>query len=252
MRFTTFLALLALPALAGCVQPGLLFSTGPDLATSLVKDEPYPELVVEIDHAPGREPCPGTVQALKTNLQFTTAKERVRVARPTEIPLQGGDHDNDELVLIHKRTTDHGPTGRDHGSGVSAHLHVVFLDGNAASDNGGHAAGRTIYDYGVVFIFRDAFDHVYRNDDGRRVSAVCDVERTVMLHELGHALGIVDRGVPQTEDREHPAHPGHSMNPNSVMYPRISFASDGRLLQELPVSFDATDLADLAAFRNRA
>jgi hypothetical protein len=88
-------------------------------------------------------------------------------------------------------------------------------------------------------------------DGSGRHDATCAVERAILLHELGHTLGLVNRGVPMLVDREAEAHSGHSTNPNSVMYPSLQIAASGLVLQSIPHGFDRDDLADLAAHRER-
>ncbi len=70
------------------------------------------------------------------------------------------------------------------------------------------------------------------------------IERAVVVHELGHVLGLVDLFL--NDHREDPDHPGHSTNRNSVMY----WAVESDVVAQLfggppPVDFDSADLADL-------
>lgn len=75
------------------------------------------------------------------------------------------------------------------------------------------------------------------------------LERAVVLHELGHLLGLV--GLVVNEGRQDPDHPGHSRNPNSVMYWAIESSLVGQVLGgPPPTDFDDDDRADLAAIRN--
>ena len=235
--------------LAGCLDPAALFGdTGPSLPEALLRSDPYPDLVVEIDHAPGRVPCAGSLAALEAVLLFATGKRSVRVLAPTPMAAGDGDYDNAELARLHADAADSGPaTG--FGRGDAAYLHIVYLNGHAESRNGGHAAGRTLYQQGALFVFPDAFESAYEIRAGFRSDASCAAERAVLLHELGHAFGLVNRGIPMLHDREADDHAGHSTNPASVMYPTLRIAADGRVLTPLPTAFDANDLADLAAYR---
>jgi hypothetical protein len=77
------------------------------------------------------------------------------------------------------------------------------------------------------------------------------VEDAVVLHELGHVLGLVD--LARNTGRADPDHPGHSRNAKSVMYWAVESSLVGQVLNgPPPKDFDADDLADLRALRNGA
>lgn len=76
------------------------------------------------------------------------------------------------------------------------------------------------------------------------------IETAVVIHELGHLLGLVDLVL--DTGREDPEHPGHSTNPQSVMYHAVESTLVGSLLDGgPPTEFDARDRADLDAIAGR-
>src|SRR6185503_8431274 len=44
------------------------------------------------------------------------------------------------------------------------------------------------------------------------------MELFALVHELGHALGLVNHGIPMVADHEDAAHPAHCSNPFCIMY----------------------------------
>jgi len=74
---------------------------------------------------------------------------------------------------------------------------------------------------------------------------------TVIVHELGHLLGLVDlyldRG--RADTRNDPARGGHSSNPGSVMYYAVDPSLFGSVFGGASDRFDAQDEQDLAAIR---
>jgi hypothetical protein len=77
------------------------------------------------------------------------------------------------------------------------------------------------------------------------------IEDAVLLHELGHVLGLVD--LARDTGRADKEHPGHSTNSASVMYWAVESSLVGQVLHGPPPrDFDAQDRADLVALRNGA
>lgn len=77
------------------------------------------------------------------------------------------------------------------------------------------------------------------------------IEDAVLLHEIGHLLGLVD--VALDTGRADPEHPGHSKNRESVMYWAVESSVVSQVLEGGPPNdFDAADLADLRSLRNGA
>ncbi|MFI5415514.1 MAG: hypothetical protein ACHQ16_07695, partial [Candidatus Lutacidiplasmatales archaeon] len=77
------------------------------------------------------------------------------------------------------------------------------------------------------------------------------ITSTVLIHEFGHEIGLV--GLVGNAPNEDPAHPGHSSDPNDVMYWAVeTTAVLGGLLGGTtpPTQFDAADLSDLQTVRN--
>ena len=90
-------------------------------------------------------------------------------------------------------------------------------------------------------------------DTGRcRRAYICwpsaeEIENSVLVHEFGHLLGLVNLVYKSPVDHEDKDHPGHSNNEDSVMYWAIESANLGNIITgELPDEFDNDDLNDLS------
>ena len=77
-----------------------------------------------------------------------------------------------------------------------------------------------------------------------------DIEKSVLVHEYGHLLGLVNMGYTSPHDHEDPEHPHHSNNEESVMYWAIESQDFYNQLDgEPPNNFDSYDLDDLNLMR---
>lgn len=204
-------------------------------------------LLVEVAAVAGRAPLPGTLDHLRTTLANVTGKAVV-VTGPTVLQPQGGAYGERDLERIHEATAFFSEGGFLDGRRVV--LRVLYLDGRMAADDEEHSTlGRSLMADGVIAIFRDSYSSAYRVANGTKAPAVADMDRHVLLHEVGHALGLVGNGAPMVRDRMAPDNPGHSRSPESVMYFHPPMTPDQRVSGKVSATFDQDDLADLAAFR---
>lgn len=212
---------------------------------------PFTELVVEVDHAPGRAPSEAAQAHLVSTLRNVTSKASVRIVLQETLP---GDATKvwtpNALVDLEAQTrsTPH--------AAPAALLHVLYPAGkyNASGVAGVTMSGTIL---GPVVVFLDTLREVQTGalPLPNPQPAVERLERATLLHEAGHAMGLVDNGLPMVRDHEDDAHEGHSSNPSSVMYWQVESLNGLRdlLLRDgsVPDQFDADDRADMRAAGGR-
>ena len=128
-------------------------------------------------------------------------------------------------------------------------INVYYVDGTFERDG---VLGAAFTDRDLV-IFRETLES---NCDGGVLGGdSCDIgEESILRHEFGHLLGLVNRGLPQVEDHEDPDHPGHEVQEGCLMYFALETASGlfgGLLGGGEPVDFCAASKADIEALRTR-
>ena len=244
MRVLAFVCLAALAA--GC-------TLGPQARaipyfTEVLEGAPFMSLVVEIDYAPGHAPSDAAVTHLVDTLQNVTRKGDITVDAQQTLPdTPGQSWSVDALVKLEASSRRHA-----HAAPVAL-LHVLYPSGlfNGSVDvQGITISGPTL---GPVTVFLDAIHQV---DTGTPLpllpapaQEVALLERHTLLHEAGHAMGLVDNGLAPMRDHEDKAHPGHSSSKQSIMYWATDSVSATRqlLLQDGSVAdtFDNDDLLDL-------
>lgn len=217
----------------------------------LIAGDPFTDLIVEIDHAPGRAPSLAAREHLVGELRNVTSKVRVSVKLEETLDddpeMRWSARDLVELEERTRTTTHKAPV---------AVLHVLYPAGEFENES---VAGVTVSGprIGPVTVFLDTIDKLRSPVGPIQVpkQARDEVERATLLHEAGHAMGLVDNGLPMVRDHEDPEHEGHSSNPQSVMYWEVESIAGIReaLLHDgtIPAYFDADDRADMRAVGGR-
>lgn len=240
---------------AGALALGGCFVDPPQSAepyyAQVVGGAPFTGLVVEVDHAPGYRPSEEAIAHLVATLKNVTSKQTVAVVVGEELSgAADATWTSEELVQLEIDTRDTAHAA------PTAVLHVLYPAGAFEREG---VAGVTVSGpvIGPVVVFLDALREV-----GTPLAplpnpqpAVTVLERSTLLHEAGHAMGLVNNGLDQVRDREDKEHAGHSSNPRSVMYWRVETVNGLReiLLRDgaVPDRFDADDLADLRSAGGR-
>lgn len=73
------------------------------------------------------------------------------------------------------------------------------------------------------------------------------VEGAVLVHEVGHNLGLVNIGAAMVAPHEDASHPAHDANTSCVMHYAIATDLVTAVTGSLPDRFDAECIADLQA-----
>lgn len=220
-------------------------------AKQLISPSAHPKLVVEIDHPPGYAPTEQSLAVLKSTLQEVTARPAsdITFVLDPSIPAESGrKYTYREIEALEREHRDR------HTAGNTAVLYVVYVAGGHASDSGNSRVLGAAYHGTSLVIFKGNIREGARGGlIDVRPPEYC-IERAVLVHEFGHAAGLVNLGTPMVRPHEDPEHEGHSANKQSVMYWALENTQDlfnvlGTGCSDIPYQFDADDKADLKALR---
>ncbi len=217
-------------------------------------------VVIEVDYGPNAAPYVGSVPGmgdawsiLRANAQRLfrgsgkTVTVPVTLGQMQRIDVSGRDFTSEDLVALSRRTRNQLPTGD------TATFHVLVLDGwfrDASGQRrtdllGGHLEGT-----GVIVVFKPV---VASTASREAPYAAAVVEQLTLVHELGHAVGLVDDGVAPARAHGDNAHPHHCTNAACVMnaWNEGTSAATSFVARVMrtgdPVLFDDDCLADAAA-----
>lgn len=95
------------------------------------------------------------------------------------------------------------------------HFQIFFLKGFSDGDPG--VIGFHISNTKIMAIFKDVIKST-GNGSGAMDVVPKYVEQATLIHEMGHALGLVNNGLPMQESHQDSDHGAHCSNPDCVMY----------------------------------
>jgi hypothetical protein len=205
------------------------------LAHELLSSFPDNRLVVEIASAPGAAPPAASVALLWTRMNQTVQKASIQFVSET-VSIPASTFTTDSLFSVEQGVRQYWP-----GVGQMA-LFYLCVHGSYGGPSG--TLGLAFRGSSIA-VFSDTIGTTAGGGDPTPIAS------TVLIHEFGHELGLV--GLVGSAPNEDLAHPGHSNDPNDVMYYAVeTTAGLGGLLGggPPPTQFGAADLTDLQTVRN--
>jgi predicted Zn-dependent protease with MMP-like domain len=225
---------------SGCLGsgPGGLFAKHAG-AKDFLSSRTYTKWVIEVDVVQGMDPPGGVLDLARSRMESLASKpDGVEFRTGAALPPRGGTW-SDKDILDYADAHQDVDTG-----GKTAALHMLFLDGQYSN---GQVLGVTYMTSdgsrsGPVAIFsqrlRDLCGPVC-------LSGTTPAFKAVVIHELGHSVGLVNNGIPMASPHEDAAHPGHSANDRDVMYYAAETSGVFNLVGGPPTDFDSADRADV-------
>lgn len=178
---------------------------------------------LEVDYESDAAPYTGNIllvgdtwDVFHTNLEALLAPSQAVLDAPRTLaemdafPAQGkASYTVAELLGLSADTLD------DPGDETTATFHALWVDGYF--EQGGEVRtgvlGVSIGATRVVAMFKPVIANLGPTQAGRNLG-----EQAVLVHELGHALGLVDNGVAPVADHHDEEHGAHCANDGCVMY----------------------------------
>ena len=197
----------------------------------------YTEINIEIDYVQGRKPSQAAIDHLVNLMKQVAPTKKVTVSGGNMIGAQGGSYTGEAIEAIGDKLRD------EKSVKPKASIWVGYLDGQMEGAAGVAVSGT------ICAVFMDTVSGLPFPP-----STKLAIEKTILVQEVFHLLGLVNIGYTSPRPHEDKEHPKHSKNPKSVMYWAlmtqsniIEFITNGG---SPPTNFDADDLADLKDLAN--
>jgi hypothetical protein len=206
------------------------------LTLACLRSSSFTSMVIEIDHAPGYRPFSSSTDLLVDRLESVCDKPSGITIKFNEVNFEN------QGTWTANAVRDEGWKHKDSSpqDGSVLRWQLIFPKGTYEEDS---VLGVAV-DASTVALFSDSIDEA---DGPFGRPSVEDVENSVIVHEVGHLLGLVNLVYVSPVDHEDSEHPGHSNNDESVMYWAIeSMDLANFFFGTLPTEFDEDDLADLS------
>lgn len=200
-----------------CSDPAL-----PTVIPKSVHDPKVTRIVFEVDYAAGAEPYVGpTLLGPLWGLFTANAKvllNQREVIAPTTLAemealtdVTGDDFTVQNIVDIATRHRDQAPAGDTFTFYLLWLPGYFYYDGQRQDTVLALSIGNT----GIIAVFKPP---IRAESEGSSILAVRFLEQTVVVHELGHAVGLVNNGLPLTSAHQDTEAGAHCSNSHCVMY----------------------------------
>lgn len=200
----------------------------------------YQSVVIEVLYVQGFEPEAQTLSNLRNFMQARLNKPGGITINQRQIASPGlAPYDINEIAGIESlhRTF--------YNNSNVLTLFLLFVDGNYATDTASNFTLGTAYRNTSFVMFENTIQNLSNSPlEPNRVT----LESTVILHELGHLLGLVNLGSTMQTEHNDEAHDKHCDNENCLMFWKTGNSSMiGEMVGSGIPQLDANCLDDLQA-----
>jgi predicted Zn-dependent protease len=209
----TIIIIITVLASSGCFESSDEKVLG-DNAKGYLQDKKYKRLIVEVDYVKGFFPSSEVLDTLRNRINFYCDKDQVLIFKD-EIPKSQSSYALDDIKKLEKEHRDYKTSGSD----IVAYF--IYLNGFYSDDS--NVLG-IAYSPSSIAIFKEKIYEINIPIWAASQLEHVDYERSVVVHELGHILALVNIGYESSRNHES-SHNNHCKFKDCVMYYAIETAS---------------------------
>jgi hypothetical protein len=179
-------------------------------AKAYLSDSDYDRILVEIDHVEGHEPSQQAKDTLINRLYSVCDKDDIIILPPKPFTSSRSTYSLDDIKNLEKEHRDY------HDQKPDITAYILYLDGEYYDNE--NALG-VAYGPSSIVIFKEKIDKIPIPIWGPAVGlTTSDYETSVIVHEFGHLLSLVNIGYESERGHEDPGHDNHCTHEDCVMY----------------------------------
>ena len=180
------------------------------LPNDFLSDKNYNKLIVEIQYVSGNAPAAATLDNLQAFLQQRLNKSTGITIAQNSITSPGKSvYSVDDIENIEKANRSQTTSSK------TLTAYFFFADGDYASNSGNSKVLGFAYGSSSMVIFEKTIKGL---SGGVGQPTVTALETTVVLHEFGHILGLVNNGTPMQAAHQDVPNGKHCDDQNCLMY----------------------------------
>lgn len=184
-----------------------------DNAKLYLQGEPYSEILIEVDFVKDREPRYNSLNLLVDTLDEFCDKEQISYTISDEIDDSdvSSVYESDDILDLEDKYRDH------YDDNNVAVVYILYLNGKYEDSE---TTLGISYKGSSFAIFKDRIESLKIPLSVRRWVSTGDFENSVVVHEGGHLLGLVNINYESERDHEDPINGSeyHCINETCVMY----------------------------------
>jgi len=181
-------------------------------ARDLLTASRYTSINIQVQYMPGYQLDDVAIANVTAYLSMLCNKPAGVNVTQTQIAANGDTLNPEKVGIIERQTR----TAYTSGSVIS--LYIIVTDGY---DTSGSVLGFAYRNTSICVFGKNIFSHSGGFGEPTRVS----LESSVLEHELGHILGLVNINTPMVAPHHDLAHGNHCSNPQCLMYYSIDLHS---------------------------
>jgi hypothetical protein len=205
-------------------------------ARDLLSAADYSSILIEVQYMPGFQPDAASINNLVSFINLLANKPAGITVIQTQVPSGGKTvYSLDDVAAIEK--TDR----TKYTSGAQVAINFLYVDGTYTENN---VLGFAYRNTSMCIFAKKVTD----NSGGFGQVSRTKLESTILEHEMGHILGLVNLGSPMQTPHEDASHEKHCSNTSCLMYYQTQTTGImGTLMNGAIPALDANCRADLHA-----
>ena len=191
----------------------------------ILTEDKYTQLRIEIDYVSGKGPNDDALDAFVAELEELSGDGLLAKSGGITAVLDQSlpEGDPDAVHTFEELDETLQENAGDATDGETAILYMYYTDGHYEADTDTGSVLGFAYGGNKIVMLRDNLDSACASADGPLISQLAEkacenAETTVLMHEVGHLLGLVNNGVEMVEDHQDSENGAHDVNTECLMY----------------------------------